>query len=62
VVDQGTNRVEDDPDSPMRGKRLGDQLRVIEQATSAGPAASRRGMYEAVTPVRSDYACSSTTT
>ena len=55
VVDQGTNRVEDDPGFDDAAKVLGDQLRIIDQGNLGGSGGFARGMYEAVSAGRSDY-------
>jgi galactofuranosylgalactofuranosylrhamnosyl-N-acetylglucosaminyl-diphospho-decaprenol beta-1,5/1,6-galactofuranosyltransferase len=56
VVDQGTNRVTDDPDYADAAKRLGARLRVIEQGNIGGSGGFSRGMAEAARPGGSDYA------
>ena len=55
VVDQGTDRVEDDPGFEDAAKTLGDQLRIIDQGNLGGSGGFARGMYESVNAGRSDY-------
>jgi galactofuranosylgalactofuranosylrhamnosyl-N-acetylglucosaminyl-diphospho-decaprenol beta-1,5/1,6-galactofuranosyltransferase len=55
VIDQGTNRVEEDPGFEPAAKVLGEQLRIVSQGNIGGSGGFSRGMYEAVQADRSDY-------
>lgn len=48
IVDQGTNKVADQPGFEEVARRLGEKLRIIEQANLGGSGGFARGMYEAV--------------
>ena len=56
VVDQGSQRVEDDPGYADAAKLLGGKLRVIEQGNIGGSGGFSRGMHEAARLGGSDYA------
>lgn len=55
VVDQGTEKIRDADGFALAQERLGDKLRVIEQANVGGSGGFSRGMYETVQAGRSDY-------
>jgi len=54
-VDQGSQKVEDEPGWAESAAVLGDQLEVIHQANLGGSGGFSRGMYETVTAGNSDY-------
>ncbi len=54
VVDQGTEKIVDAPGFPIAEARLGDKLRVIEQANLGGSGGFARGMYETLQAGESD--------
>ncbi len=55
VVDQGTQKVSDHADFEAAAGRLGEKLRVIEQANLGGSGGFSRAMNEAVSTGASDY-------
>jgi galactofuranosylgalactofuranosylrhamnosyl-N-acetylglucosaminyl-diphospho-decaprenol beta-1,5/1,6-galactofuranosyltransferase len=55
IVDQGSQRVEDEPGWAESAAVLGDQLQVIHQDNLGGSGGFSRGMYETVTAGNSDY-------
>ncbi|HEY2443960.1 MAG TPA: glycosyltransferase [Streptosporangiaceae bacterium] len=55
VIDQGTDRLTDQPDFADAAKKLGDHLQVIEQGNIGGSGGFARGMHETVRAGRSDY-------
>jgi len=55
VVDQGTQKVTDDPDYAAAAAALGDKLRVIEQKNLGGSGGFSRAMNEAAQRGSSDY-------
>ncbi|MTG88437.1 glycosyltransferase [Cellulosimicrobium sp. BIT-GX5] len=55
IVDQGTQRVEDEDGFAEVAAEMGDQLRIIKQANIGGSGGFSRAMYETVTQGRSDY-------
>ncbi len=55
VVDQGSERVEDDPTWPAAAAAMGDQLRLIRQVNLGGSGGFSRGMYESVVAGDSEY-------
>lgn len=55
VVDQGSQRIVDDPGFATASERLGDRLRVIEQANLGGSGGFSRGMLETSEAGESDY-------
>ena len=55
IVDQGTEKVEDEPGWGESAAVLGDQLEVIHQANLGGSGGFSRGMYETVTAGKSPY-------
>jgi galactofuranosylgalactofuranosylrhamnosyl-N-acetylglucosaminyl-diphospho-decaprenol beta-1,5/1,6-galactofuranosyltransferase len=54
VVDQGTQKIVDAPGFGVAAERLGDKLRVIEQANLGGSGGFARGMYETLSAGESD--------
>ncbi|WP_210509015.1 glycosyltransferase [Naasia sp. SYSU D00057] len=54
VVDQGTQKIVDAPGFDVAQQRLGDKLRVIEQANLGGSGGFARGMYETLSAGESD--------
>lgn len=48
IVDQGSNKVADQPGFAEVAARFGEKLRIIEQANLGGSGGFARGMYEAV--------------
>jgi galactofuranosylgalactofuranosylrhamnosyl-N-acetylglucosaminyl-diphospho-decaprenol beta-1,5/1,6-galactofuranosyltransferase len=48
IVDQGSNKVVDQPGFAELAARFGEKLRIIEQANLGGSGGFARGMYEAV--------------
>ncbi|SIN70477.1 glycosyltransferase [Agromyces cerinus] len=55
VVDQGSERIVENPGYGLAVERLGDRLRVIEQANLGGSGGFSRGMLETVEAGDSDY-------
>ncbi|KFD44604.1 MULTISPECIES: glycosyltransferase [Cellulosimicrobium] len=55
IVDQGSQRVEDEDGFADVAAEMGDQLRIIKQANIGGSGGFSRAMYETVTAGRSDY-------
>ena len=55
IVDQGSQRVEDEPGWTESAAVLGDQLQVIHQANLGGSGGFSRGMYETVKAADSTY-------
>jgi galactofuranosylgalactofuranosylrhamnosyl-N-acetylglucosaminyl-diphospho-decaprenol beta-1,5/1,6-galactofuranosyltransferase len=55
VVDQGTQKVVDDPEYGPAAAALGDTLRVIEQPNLGGSGGFSRAMHESVSRGASDY-------
>lgn len=55
VVDQGTDRVDDDPGFPAAATALGDRLQVVHQANLGGSGGFSRSMHEAAEDGSSRY-------
>jgi galactofuranosylgalactofuranosylrhamnosyl-N-acetylglucosaminyl-diphospho-decaprenol beta-1,5/1,6-galactofuranosyltransferase len=55
VIDQGTDRLTDQPDFADAAKKLGDHLQVIEQGNIGGSGGFARSMHETVRAGQSDY-------
>jgi galactofuranosylgalactofuranosylrhamnosyl-N-acetylglucosaminyl-diphospho-decaprenol beta-1,5/1,6-galactofuranosyltransferase len=55
IVDQGTDRVREQPDFEEAAAALGDRLQIVEQANLGGSGGFARGMLEAVEAGQSDY-------
>jgi galactofuranosylgalactofuranosylrhamnosyl-N-acetylglucosaminyl-diphospho-decaprenol beta-1,5/1,6-galactofuranosyltransferase len=55
VVDQGSKRVEDEPDFEQTAAALGSRLRVIDQANMGGSGGFSRAMSETLAAERADY-------
>ncbi len=55
VVDQGTNRVRNEPGFADAAKKLGDLLQIVEQGNIGGSGGFARSMDETVRAGRSDY-------
>jgi galactofuranosylgalactofuranosylrhamnosyl-N-acetylglucosaminyl-diphospho-decaprenol beta-1,5/1,6-galactofuranosyltransferase len=55
VIDQGTKRVEDQPEFTEAAEALGDRLRVIDQGNIGGSGGFSRAMTETLDAGRSDY-------
>ncbi len=55
VVDQGTNRVRNEPGFADAAKKLGDHLQIVEQGNIGGSGGFARSMDETVRAGRSDY-------
>jgi galactofuranosylgalactofuranosylrhamnosyl-N-acetylglucosaminyl-diphospho-decaprenol beta-1,5/1,6-galactofuranosyltransferase len=55
VVDQGNQRIQDQPDFEECAKGLGDKLHVIEQGNLGGSGGFARAMYETLQSDESDY-------
>ncbi|MGI8433391.1 MAG: glycosyltransferase [Nocardioidaceae bacterium] len=55
VIDQGTNKVSDDPSFPAAAAALGSKLRVIEQGNLGGSGGFSRAMDEATVKGDADY-------
>jgi galactofuranosylgalactofuranosylrhamnosyl-N-acetylglucosaminyl-diphospho-decaprenol beta-1,5/1,6-galactofuranosyltransferase len=55
VVDQGTNKVLDQPDAPEVTAGFGSTLRIVDQANVGGSGGFARGMNEALQAGRSRY-------
>lgn len=55
VVDQGSEKIVDAPGFDVAQARLGEKLRVIEQANLGGSGGFARGMYETLQAGDSDY-------
>ncbi|GAA1840650.1 glycosyltransferase [Agromyces salentinus] len=55
VVDQGSERIVENAGFPLAAERLGDRLRVIEQANVGGSGGFSRGMLETSEADASDY-------
>lgn len=55
IVDQGSQRVADEPGFEMAAQALGSQFELIEQANLGGSGGFARGMYETSRADRADY-------
>lgn len=55
VMDQGTQKVADDPAFATSSKLLGDRLRIVRQGNLGGSGGFSRGMHETVKAGESDY-------
>jgi len=55
VVDQGTDKIRDDPRFPEIAEAMGGRLDVIDQANAGGSGGFSRGMLETIAAGRSDY-------
>jgi galactofuranosylgalactofuranosylrhamnosyl-N-acetylglucosaminyl-diphospho-decaprenol beta-1,5/1,6-galactofuranosyltransferase len=55
IVDQGTQKVREEPEYAVLAAELGDQLRVVDQENLGGSGGFSRCMYEVTTRGRSDY-------
>jgi galactofuranosylgalactofuranosylrhamnosyl-N-acetylglucosaminyl-diphospho-decaprenol beta-1,5/1,6-galactofuranosyltransferase len=55
IVDQGTDKVRDQPGFDEVAAAMGDRLRIVEQANLGGSGGFARGMLETLEAGRSDY-------